>query len=471
MEFLPKLSQNLLEILDDEEYYDITIEVGDDPNVKIFKAHMVILNYRSHYLRRILSTNEKKNDGTLVHIKLPNISPEIFQVILRYIYGGKLSVEEYDTSDLLKILVTANELNLQELSNYLQSFLVKNNASWIEQNFNLVYQTTFENNSFLELQKYCNNIISKKPDKLFKSLNFSSIPEKVLIQIIQNDDLQMREIQVWEHVLKWGIAQNPELPSDSTNFSKNDFDILKNTLQQCIPFIRFYNLTSKEFSDNVLPYKKILPKELYTDLLKTFLNLHPYSRPSGKSKPRNYIVDPEIIIDSKIITNQQAVLISKWIDKLDITNELTSYYEFKLIFRGSLNEFSIREFHEMCDHKPHTVIIAKVENSNEILGGYNPVEWKSAKSYGSTKDSFIFSFENSSTEDYILSRVKSEISATWNDCNCGPYFGGGDFVLYNFYDNYNSYCRKKHYEKPIRKSRDIFTVKEYEVFQITKVKV
>ena len=43
---------------------------------------MNILNYRSPYLRRILSINKKKNDGTLVHIKLPNILPEIFQIIL-----------------------------------------------------------------------------------------------------------------------------------------------------------------------------------------------------------------------------------------------------------------------------------------------------------------------------------------------------------------------------------------------------
>ena len=78
--FLPKLSQNLLEILDDNEYYDVTIEVGNDPYVKIFRAHMVILNYRSPYLRRII----KKNEGTnLTHIKLPSILPEIFHVILR----------------------------------------------------------------------------------------------------------------------------------------------------------------------------------------------------------------------------------------------------------------------------------------------------------------------------------------------------------------------------------------------------
>jgi hypothetical protein len=83
---LPKLTQNLLEILNDEEYYDVIIEVGNDPYVRIFRAHMVFLYYRSPYLQRILSTNNnnKKNDGTLTHIKLPNILPEIFQIILRY---------------------------------------------------------------------------------------------------------------------------------------------------------------------------------------------------------------------------------------------------------------------------------------------------------------------------------------------------------------------------------------------------
>ncbi|CAI2190488.1 7880_t:CDS:2, partial [Funneliformis geosporum] len=81
-EFLLELSQNLLECLEDNEFYDVTVEVGSDPYVKVFRAHMMILYYRSPYLRRILSTN-KKNDGTLTHIILPNILPESFRVILR----------------------------------------------------------------------------------------------------------------------------------------------------------------------------------------------------------------------------------------------------------------------------------------------------------------------------------------------------------------------------------------------------
>ncbi|PKY25969.1 hypothetical protein RhiirB3_472779 [Rhizophagus irregularis] len=277
---LRKLSQNLLEVLDNGEYYDIMIEVGDGKtHAKIFRAHMAILNYRSPYLREILFENKWKNyDGTLVRIELPNILPEIFQVILRYIYGGKLTLKNYDNLYIIKLLIAANELSIKELVIYIQLFLINNRANWLEQNFYLIYQTIFENYSFLELQTYCNNLMSKNPNKIFESLDFPSIPEKIFISIIQNDNLQMDVVQIWKNVLKWGLAQNPELSSEPLSYSKDDFNNLRNTLEQCIPFIKFYDLTSKEFSDNILPYRKIIPEELYLDLLQSFLNLHPDSK-------------------------------------------------------------------------------------------------------------------------------------------------------------------------------------------------
>ena len=79
VKFFSKLSQNYIELLEDDEYYDIKIEVGEDPNVKIFRAHMGILCFRSPYIRASVSNKRNK----LTHIKLPNISPEIFQIILR----------------------------------------------------------------------------------------------------------------------------------------------------------------------------------------------------------------------------------------------------------------------------------------------------------------------------------------------------------------------------------------------------
>ena len=83
VKFFSQLSQNFINILKDDEYYDITIEVGQDPEVRIFRAHMVILNYRSAYFRRNLSTNKKSSDGILTHIKLPKVSPNTFQILLK----------------------------------------------------------------------------------------------------------------------------------------------------------------------------------------------------------------------------------------------------------------------------------------------------------------------------------------------------------------------------------------------------
>ena len=57
------------------------IEVGNDPYVKIFYA-LDILNYRYLYLRRILSTNKKKNvEETFDTLNYQNPLPEIFYAI------------------------------------------------------------------------------------------------------------------------------------------------------------------------------------------------------------------------------------------------------------------------------------------------------------------------------------------------------------------------------------------------------
>ncbi|PKY48255.1 hypothetical protein RhiirA4_404232, partial [Rhizophagus irregularis] len=76
---------------------------------------MIILCQRSPFLRRMLTSNKKNNDDVLVHIKLSNILPETFQIILRNLYGGIFSSNGQDTSDIFKVLVAADGLLLQEL--------------------------------------------------------------------------------------------------------------------------------------------------------------------------------------------------------------------------------------------------------------------------------------------------------------------------------------------------------------------
>ncbi|UZO04241.1 uncharacterized protein OCT59_024632 [Rhizophagus irregularis] len=374
-QFFTRLSENYIEILNDDEYYDITIEVGKDPNVKIFRAHMIILCYRSPFLRRTLISNKKNNDSILTHINLSDISPEIFQIILE-------------------------------------------------------------------------------------------------------DDLQMKEVEIWDHVLKWGLTQNSSLISDPDTWTDDDYEMMKNTLQLCLPLIRFFSLSSEEFLQKVHPYKKLLKPQLYDELFKSYLN--PNIEPSKDILlPRYRNVDG--IIDSKIVNLNIVSLISRWIDKLDIKSkfayvrELYLPYKFKLLLRGSQDGFTPKKFHELCDNLPCTVIFIKVKGTDEIIGGYNPLIWKCLNDeYGETKDSFIFSFKSKNNfKDPILSHVNHENinRAIFYHTQCGPTFGRDLYIGVKGVDSdeyHRNYCGKYRYEKEIRNTEDVFSIEDYEVFQIVK---
>ncbi|UZO08940.1 uncharacterized protein OCT59_029183 [Rhizophagus irregularis] len=478
-QFFSGLSQNYIEILEDDEYYDVTIEVGEDPNVKIFRAHMIILYYRSPFLRRILSSNKKNDNDVLAHIKLSNISPEIFQIILKYIYGGVISLNEQEPSEILKVLVAADQLLLQKIIDYLQKYLIENKSEWMEKYFELIYRTSFQSNSLLELQQYCTNLMAEFPEKIFKSLDFTSLSEKSLVSLIKRDDLQMKEIEIWEHILKWGLDKNPTLLPDPITWSNDDLKMMENTLQHCLPLIRFFSLSSKDFFQKVRPYKKLLKHQLYEELLESYLN--PDSEPNDNILlPRYRNIDG--IIDSKIVNLNVVSLISKWIDndvesKFAHTRELYLPYEFKLLLRGSRDGFTPKKFHELCDGIPHTVTFIKIKETEEIIGGYNPLKWDTLHDnddvkWGETKDSFIFSFKNKDNfKEPILSHVNDASRAVYYRNNFGPTFGGGDIEICADIDNKEydwCICIRQSYEKKMRDTGDLFLIEDYEMFQIIK---
>ncbi|RGB27276.1 hypothetical protein C1646_719085, partial [Rhizophagus diaphanus] len=329
----------------------------------------------------------------------------------------------------------------------------------MEQHFELIHRTSFQSNSLLELQQFCMNFMANSPEKIFKSFDFTSLPEKSLVKLIKRDDLQMKEIEVWEHILKWGLAQNPTLLPDPDTWSDDDFKKMENTLQHCLSLIRFFSLSSKEFLEKVRPYKSLLKRQFYEELLNSHLD--PNSEPNDNIlPPRNIRI--ESIIDSKIVKNLNIITtISRWIDKLDVRNNFTYFkepYKFQLLLRGSRDGFTPKKFHELCDDKYNTFTFIKVKGTDEILGGYNPLKWKfSGVVRGETKDSFIFSFKINNIKDAIISYIENAEYAFYNGSNNGPYFGE---------DLNHSYCRKYYYEKKIRDAEGIFSLEDYEVFQI-----
>ncbi|RIB16821.1 hypothetical protein C2G38_2188904 [Gigaspora rosea] len=145
IKFYDKLSQDFSKLLESEYNYDTIIEVGEQPNIKLFKAYSVVLYQRSLYFQSKL-TDIKKNN--IINIKLPHISDKIFNIILKYIYGSIISLENIDASGIMDLLIAFNEFNISEFVEYLQSCLIDDNIN------RLIYDMD-EENKFVVKFKFC----------------------------------------------------------------------------------------------------------------------------------------------------------------------------------------------------------------------------------------------------------------------------------------------------------------------------
>ena len=81
--FLTELSSDYKKLFETEIGYDVNIYAGEEPNVKEIHAHSNILCIRSKYFCTAFSNEwAEKKDGKFI-LRKPNISPHLFNVILR----------------------------------------------------------------------------------------------------------------------------------------------------------------------------------------------------------------------------------------------------------------------------------------------------------------------------------------------------------------------------------------------------
>ncbi|RHZ75063.1 hypothetical protein Glove_217g289 [Diversispora epigaea] len=457
LKFLEKLSQDLTELLNDKEEYNIVIEVDQEQNKKIFTAHSTVLRYRSSYFNKEL-TNAIPNDdnNNIKTITKPDISSQMFEIILKYIYGGIIDTKNMDTRTIYELMIVAYKLEFEELSTQLENYLIESKASWLRIHFSFVYRSIFKHNRFQNLENFCNGIIAKYPNLIFETEEFTSLPDSALVSILNRDDLQMKESEIWDYLIKWGISRNPTLPEKFDEWSDENFMTLKTTVQHCLPLIRYFHISNLDLVDKVKPYKKILDKQLWNDL-KQYLLLP--DRPV-----KSIILPPRLILTqelparinesfSTIINEEHTAIISSWIDYQPTNySSRNNPYNLQLILRG-------------------------IEGTNEIIGGFNPLAWNKTK-YGKmqTFKSFIFSFKDDNIQNSILSRVKNDNGALlyYNSKNkFGPCFGYDEFMMKsnvsNFTQDKQNVCFSStynKYEKSIRTDCNEFSIIDYEVFKV-----
>ncbi|RHZ78475.1 hypothetical protein Glove_164g4 [Diversispora epigaea] len=279
-------------------------------------------------------------------------------------------------------MLAANEFELDELTNQKETLLIDTKASWLKKYFSLIYQN------------YCNDIIAKHPNIIFENSDFAPLSESALVSLLKRDGLQMVEVKIWDYIIKWGIFQNPTLPTNLEEWSNENFFTLKTTLQHCLPLIRYFHISGTEIFDKIRPYKKLLDKQLWLDINQ---HLVAPDRPihfGYRIAPRAEIPNEPF---STIISEEHAAEISSWIDRKTTTySTMNIPYKFELILSGTRDGNAPQTFWDICRGHAKTVVVAKVKGTDEILGGYNPLVWNNTHDHVQwmkTKDSFIFSLK------------------------------------------------------------------------------
>ncbi|GBC07376.1 hypothetical protein RclHR1_07410012 [Rhizophagus clarus] len=370
-------------------------------------------------------------------------------VKIRFIYCGKIDLKESQVPEILNLLIVVDEHNIQTLVQCIQEYLIKYKYDFLQQNSIEVFEITHDYEAFTDLWNYCLGKICEKSDELFKSDKFINLKESLLELLLNRDDLLTDEIVKWDSLIKWSFAQHPNIQKDVKKWNKEEIITMGKTLHRFIPLIRFYHITSADFFLKLYPFKVFLP-EVMIDKLVAF-----HMIPAKKS-----------IYDFIIINVKHFALFSNWIEMKNDSyyNESNYPYDFKLLYRASRDGKTTVAFRSKCDNKGATIVIMKIPNSEQILGGYNPLERDSSDIWKFTRESFIFSFMN--RDDFNSSKVgyiNDPFHAIHCLQDCKPTFGSGHNL---FQDNDSSW--KNIPKGYVIGNYDDFNVEDYEVFQVVK---
>ncbi|CAG8670212.1 12378_t:CDS:2 [Dentiscutata heterogama] len=399
--YLSDVTDDIKQLYETKEDYDAIIIAGNEPNVKEFQVHTLILRIRSSYFRSAFSSNWaiRNNNGHLV-LKKPNISALVFEIILKYLYCGIVDFQSQNNEIILELLVAADELGIQRLINSVKEFLSKNCGKFLQPDPIKMLDTVICHNVFDNLK----NVYLKTFNENYRDF-LQKDPIKLLHFIIRREE--------FSELIKLSleiICENPKLI-----FNSNEF----------------HQIIGEEFMCEVWPSRHLLPDSLIEDIFRCYLVSS--AVPKYHAFPVRW-GNINIILDSVLVNKKFIFLLTKWIDNkaIDDTNQKEFRYKFNLLFRSSIHGLTSQIFHQKCDNKGATIVIAKISNSNMLVGGYNPLDWNGNGIYKETTDSFIFSFSDpNNPQSAKLGRVNNYRKyAVYCYIRHGPTFGSShDFML------------------------------------------
>src|SRR6185312_106452 len=183
-------------------------------------------------------------------------------------YTGKVTHRSIEAIDWISFLDVARTFGLDDLVVAVGDYLINQQKEWIQRNVFTVRKHALSSNLLNRLLDYCNQIMVSMPEIILESDDLKSLPKETLITLLKQDELNMEEIDIWTLVIQWTVMQIPGLVNEPNGWTSDNVVEVKAIMSDCIPHIRFLNISSEDFSKKIVPYDELLTKTLRRDILR-----------------------------------------------------------------------------------------------------------------------------------------------------------------------------------------------------------
>ncbi|CAB4440795.1 unnamed protein product [Rhizophagus irregularis] len=247
----------------------------------------------------------------------------VFEILIKYIYSGKLELANNDVKTNIALLIAADELCLEELCSYIEDFLLIN-KELLKSNFVFVSHITNIFDQFTKLSQFCKDAFQEDPSVVLRADDFVTLNQERLFEYLTKDNDSLKQIEVWDKLIEWAIAtSDDELPSDVSKWTEDNIKAFGTLIQRFIPIIDFQKMSRLDFMQKVNKFRRIFDNEHFIDIIEYFV-----CTDFSQLVDDTQLVDD---IDSKIIDLRGASFIA---DRIKITKQQGRgiTYHFNLLY-------------------------------------------------------------------------------------------------------------------------------------------
>ncbi|PKC61901.1 hypothetical protein RhiirA1_538869 [Rhizophagus irregularis] len=294
-----------------DEYYDVLIRVGEQPDVKKFQANSKTLISKCNYFCTALSSNWARKENDIFIIEKPNIKPKVFEIVLRYICSGTIDWNMLEGEDFLGIWLAADEFMLDDLEKQVRELFEKKSEK-LKSNFISIVKLVYQNDALERFRSNCVDIINTTT--WFQDChNFKTLDESIFQSLLSEEENFVHDGVIWNLLILWACSsKNPLLNTNKVmEWSDKEFELLKSRIEHFIPYIRFSMISRNDYYNHVLPYRRILPADTTNNAA---LQYYFYCL-DEEGNPKPDVLRPHVILnDSNIINHTHVAMIGRWID-------------------------------------------------------------------------------------------------------------------------------------------------------------